>query len=181
MNRNAERATGAKVDNFAGFQSLDANFIYCPNQFFDYALRYSNRSTIRLVNHVLYSTLRWLDENSNPIQEAIAVPHRDLRAKVRISKGSYDDARSEALQLHLIEEVVPPQSKAKRQEAVTGCYALKWDHGGEYRTRLGEFIGFFANEGNRTAVPEEFFTFIIPNENLNVIKVVAAVLRHTIG
>ena len=52
MSREAERIIGAQSDTFAGFQSLDANFIYCPNQFFDYALRYGKRSTIRLVNHV---------------------------------------------------------------------------------------------------------------------------------
>ena len=100
---------------------------------------------------------------------------------MRISKGSYDEARSEALRLRLIEEVVSPQSKAKRQEAVTGCYALRWDDSGQYRTALGEFVGFFASEGNRTAVPGEFFTQVIPHENLNVIKVVGAVVRHTIG
>ena len=60
-------------------------------------------------------------------------------------------------------------------------YELKWDDRPEYLKDPRQFRGFFAGEGNRTYIPNQFFDVVIPNEKLAVVKVVGAVIRFSIG
>jgi len=66
----AAGANGATSSSavFAGFQPLTANFIYCPNQFFDVCLPNYSRGVVRLVGYILYKTLSQLDKNGNPVE-----------------------------------------------------------------------------------------------------------------
>jgi hypothetical protein len=50
-----------------------------------------------------------------------------------------------------------------------------------YTRNSDQFAGFFSGEGNRTPIPREFFTHVVPNKRLSVTKVVGTVLRHTVG
>ena len=50
---------------FQGFEPLTANFIYCPNQFFDVCLPHCSRGAVRFVAYLLLRTLGWRDENGN--------------------------------------------------------------------------------------------------------------------
>src|SRR5205807_8221134 len=47
--------------------------------------------------------------------------------------------------------------------------------------RSKRFDGFFAGEGNRTYIPNQFFDVLVPNESLAVLKVVGSVIRFSIG
>ena len=49
------------------FESLSSNYIYCPNQYFDVCVPNCSRGAVRLVGHVLFKTLGWLDKNGQPI------------------------------------------------------------------------------------------------------------------
>jgi hypothetical protein len=44
-----------------------------------------------------------------------------------------------------------------------------------------EFRGFFAGEGNRTYIPNQYFDELLPREPLAVVKVVGSVIRFSIG
>ena len=49
-------------------------------------------------------------------------------------------------------------------------------------TRIrNSLMGFFAGEGHRTPIPNSFFDSVVKTEALSVVKVVGAVLRHTVG
>ena len=44
-----------------------------------------------------------------------------------------------------------------------------------------QFRGFFAGEGNRTYIPNQFFDVVLPVESLAVLKVVGSIIRFSIG
>jgi hypothetical protein len=58
---------------------------------------------------------------------------------------------------------------------------LCWDSTAKYIKDAAAFRGFYSGEGHRTPIPNAFFDHVIPNETLTIIKVVGAVLRHTVG
>ncbi len=60
-------------------------------------------------------------------------------------------------------------------------YELKWDQRPQYIKDPRKFRGFFAGEGNRTYIPNQFFDVVVPNENLAVVKVVGSIIRFSIG
>ena len=69
----AAQTTQAVVseDSFLGFEHVTANFIYCPNQFFDVCLPNCSRTVIRIVAYMLLRTLGWLDSNGDPIEQNV--------------------------------------------------------------------------------------------------------------
>ena len=82
-------ATGDRSTPFEGFEPLTANFIYCPNQFFDVCLPHYSRGVVRLVGYILYRTLRWRDQDGNPCEENIPVPYADLVSEAGISRRAF--------------------------------------------------------------------------------------------
>jgi hypothetical protein len=58
---NDARATGQAKAPFPGFELPTANFIYCPNQFFDVCLPHCSRGAVRFIAYLLRRTLGWLD------------------------------------------------------------------------------------------------------------------------
>jgi len=166
---------------FAGFQSLDANYIYCPNQFLDVCLPHCSRGAVRLVAYILRQTLGWLDENGKPLTQDISIPYLNLQQRARISTRAIPAAIAEAESGGFIECVIPGAANADGQRGQTGCYKLRWNENGEYTTDPTGFQGFFAGEGHRSPIPNTYFDVVIPNETRAMCKVVGTVLRHTVG
>lgn len=159
---------------------MDANFIYCPNQFFDVCLRHSSRGTARLVAFTLLKTLQWLDQSGEPLETTIAVAHSQLISEAGISKGAIKPSLEDAFAGNFLEPIARGSAHRQGSKGTRQTCSLKWNPQ-DYTTHPDEFDGFFMGEGNRTAVPMNFFTDIVPCESLAVIKVVGTVLRHTIG
>jgi len=53
---------------FPGFEPFDANYVYCPNQFFEVCLSMRSRGVVRLVAYMIRRTLGWLDRNGKPVE-----------------------------------------------------------------------------------------------------------------
>ena len=185
-NSSAIQTTAVNSDDlanrvFQGFQPLDANYVYCPNQFFDICLKSNSRGMVRIVAYILRQTLGWFDENGQPINQTVKVSYRDLIEKAGVSRGAIRPAIQRAEAIGFIKCCVQPTPNVKSKSSQTAEYTLRWDHNLAYANSFESFSGFFAGEGNRTAIPNSFFDDVIPNESLAVCKVVGAVIRHTIG
>ena len=166
---------------FNGFEHLTANYLYCPNQFFEVCLPYHSRGTVRLVAYMLRKTLGWLDKEGNPIEQNINISYRDLIAEAGISRGAIRKALDEAVAGGFITCIQKGQANGNNQAAETACYSLRWATDNEYHKNPEQFDGFFAGEGHRTPIPNSFFDSVVKEEALSVVKVVGTVLRHTVG
>jgi len=166
---------------FRGFEPLTANYIYCPNQFFDVCLSHCSRGTVRLVGYMLRRTLGWLDENGDPIEQNVRVTYRELIAEARISRSAIRDAIDDAIEGQFIQCLQTARPKSHGKAAQTAMFTLGWDAGNEYVSNPKVFRGFYAGEGHRSPIPNAFFDCVVPKETLAVVKVVGTVLRHTVG
>ncbi len=180
MNPHAASANG-QTGMFQGFEPLDANFVFCPNQFLDLVISTQSRPVVRLVAYVLYETLRWLDDEGQPVRQDIAVSFNDLVEKAVIARGSIRKAIAQAIDARLILCVKRGRPKSVDHSGSVGNYRLNWDETGHYAKSVAGFSGFYVGQGNRSPIPHSFFTRVIPNEPLAVTRVVATVLRHTVG
>lgn len=183
LDRQSKREpSGGDAAVFGGFKPLDANYLYCPNQFFDVCMANSSRGAVRCVAYVLRQTLGWLDKNGNPIREDIVVPYRDFIEKAGISRGALADVLDEVVSSGFLLCTSPARPKSRGTGSMSAAFRLRWASSGrEYTKDPKRFTGFFSGEGNRTPVPNQFFDLIVPSETGSVIKVVGSVLRHTIG
>jgi hypothetical protein len=166
--------------SFLGFSSPTSNTVYTPNQFFDVCLPYSSRGVVRLVSLLIRKTLGWCDENGNPQAEQHVVSWSDFEA-AGVSRDMIRGAIEEAIAGHFIRCVRQPRAKKAGSPSVSGLYELKWDERPAYVKNPKEFRGFFAGEGNRTYIPNQYFDRVVPNEPLAVVKVVGSVIRFSIG
>ncbi|QDT41750.1 hypothetical protein Pan241w_18130 [Gimesia alba] len=166
---------------FDGFEHLTANYLYCPNQFFEVCLPHHSRGTVRLVAYLLRKTLGWLDTEGSPIEQDISVSYRDLINEAGISRGAIRKALDEAVAGGFIICIQQGKANGNNQSSETACYALRWDTDTQYHKNFEKFNGFFAGEGYRTPIPNSFFDLIVKHEALSVVKVVGTVLRHTVG
>lgn len=165
---------------FAGFALPTSNTTYTPNQFFDVCLPYSSRGVVRLVGYLVRQTLGWCDEEGRPQQDRHSVSYEDFQ-KAGISRGMIRSAVDEAVAGHFITCLRSPKPNRAAEPAASGLYELKWDESGEYVKDPKRFRGFFAGEGNRTYIPNQFFDALLPAESLAVLKVVGSVIRFSIG
>jgi len=129
---------------------------------------------------MLRKTLGWCDSEGRPQSERHLVSYSDLE-QAGISRDMIRGAMDEAIQRHFLRCVRLPQSKGLGKTSASGLYELNWDERPEYVKDPSLFKGFFAGEGNRTYVPNQFFDHVIQNETLAVVKVVGAVIRFSIG
>ena len=166
---------------FLGFQPPVSNTTYTPNQFFDVTLKHSSRGCARVVSYLIRRSLGWVDEWGNPHDERIQVTYNELIEKAGIGRTMLRSALDEAIERRFIN--CPRQGKPSSpgRKAISALYELRWDESPGYKTDPAQFDGFFAQEGNRTYIPNEFFDLVVRHENLAVIKVVGAVIRNTIG
>ena len=165
---------------FAGFKPLTSNAVYTPNQFFDVCLPHCSRGTVRLVAFLIRKTLGWCDANGNPQSERHAVSWSEFET-AGIAHNMISGALEEATNANFIRCVRKPRSKRAGQPAVSGLYELRWDERPEYVKDPAQFRGFFAGEGNRTYIPNQFFDEVIPHEPLAVLKVVGSIIRFSVG
>ena len=173
---------GETPESFQGFEHLEANFLYCPNQFLDLCIPNCSRSCVRLVAYVLRESLGWVDENGEPINEHVSVPYHKVKAEAGISNKQIPRARKEAIKMGFLRCVQEARPNRKGAPAQTGMLALRWDEeGSAYCTDLSAFKGFYAGAGHVTRIPNGFFDHVVPKETLSRVKIVATVLRHTVG
>ena len=170
----------SSTPKFSGFALPTSNTTYTPNQFFDVCLPHYSRGCVRLVALLLRQTLGWCDEEGKPqVIHHLAFWHTFQEAG--ISRQMIRSSLQEAIDGHFIRCVRQPVQQRAGQGAVSGVYELKWDERPTYIKDPAKFRGFFAGEGNRTYIPNQFFDHVIPNESLAVVKVVGSVIRFSIG
>lgn len=176
MNRISHHTTA-----FAGFASPTSNTLYCPNQFFDVCLPHRSRGCVRIVAYMLRKTLGWSDAQGNPLHEQVTFTYDELIREANVSRDSIKPAVAEAEQFGFIRCLRKPSPHRAGKPAVSGEYELRWDEGREYIKNPGIFSGFFAGEGNRTYVPNQYFDVVVRHEPLVVAKVVGSIARLSIG
>lgn len=166
---------------FPGFEPLTSNYVYCPNQFLDLCIPNCSRGAVRIVGFLLRETLGWLDSNGTPLKQQISVRYQDLIQKAGVSRGAIGPAIKEVIGCGFVHCDKNATQKTAGTSGNSAVYSLRWDGEGEYAKGLDDFNGFYTGEGHRTPVPNRFFDEVIPQESLSVVKVVGAVIRHTIG
>ncbi len=168
---------------FGGFEYPDANCIFCPNQLFDLAL--SSLSTVhewRLLCYVIHETLSTLDRNGVPVRQDIEISRNELHREARIGRQEITATIDSLVRLGFFAHVSEPVPNSNTGKGKARTFRLAWDlPAASYTKNLDYFHGFFAGEGNRTAIPKDFFTKVVPFENHACNKIVGAVLRHTVG
>ncbi len=166
---------------FFGFHPPTSNTVYTPNQFFDVCLPHASRGCVRLVGHVIRRVLGWSDAEGNPLEERVAVSYTDLVDHAGISRDMIRAALDEAVERGFLTCVREGRPKRAGDAGATALYELRWDESGEYVRDPRTFRGFFAGEGNRTYIPNQFFDEVLRSESLSVVRVVGSVIRHSIG
>lgn len=166
---------------FQGFSAPKSNTLYTPNQFFDVVIPNSSRGTIRLVAYLIRKTLGWVDTEGNPKNSEAYASYKELEQKAGIGHSAIRAAIDEALEKRYIECLSMGAPHSPGQTGHSALYRLRWDHSGEYIKDPFAFDGFFRANGHLTYIPNAFFDYLIPREKLSVIRVVAAIIRYSIG
>jgi hypothetical protein len=174
-------STDGRAAPFFGFTLPTSNTTYCPNQFFDVCLPHHSRGVVRLVGYMIRKTLGWCDANGDPQQERFAISYNELEKEAGVSRSEIRKAIDAGVRAGFINCLRKPSPKTAGRTSVTGTYVLRWDHGDGYVKDPKVFDGFFAGEGNRTYIPNEFFDVCLRSETLAVVKVVGSVIRFSIG
>ena len=165
-----------------GFEPPSSNATYMLNQLFEVVIP-SSRSvaTVRLVAHVAVQALAWTDREGQYQEPRVKVPYRELIEAAGLSRAQIAGAIAEARAQRYIRQAVSGRPDTSGRRARTAELELRWDESGAYAKTAAEFKGFYVGEGRRTWTPNDFLYVVVPNEPLNVIKVVAVILRNTIG
>ncbi len=178
-NKNLSLSTSQKP--FGGFHPPTSNTTYTPNQYFDVCMPNYSRGVVRLVGYMLRKTLGWCDVNGKPQETIIPISYESIIKEANISRRALKQAIEEAVKGDFVSFVRVPKPKRRGKNFVTGLLELKWDEEGKYTTDPKEFKGFFAKDGNRTYIPNEFFDVTVKLELLRVSKVVGTIIRNSIG
>lgn len=166
---------------FVGYPQPTSNTTYTPNQFFDVVLPHASRGAVRLVAYMLRKVLGWSDAEGRPQKPVVLVSYRQLEEEAGIGHSMIRQAIDEAIEARYIQCVRPGVRNAKGLLGSSALYELRWDERDRYITNPQEFQGFYAGNGNLTYIPNLFFDYTVRNETLSVVKVVGAIIRHTIG
>ncbi len=166
---------------FAGFMLPTSNTTYTPNQFFDVCLPHYSRGVVRIVAYMLRKTLGWCDAEGKPQRERFTISYAEIETEAGINRDMIKRALVEAEEGNFIHCLRKPNAKKAGQPAVSGLYELRWDDRSEYVKNPSRFRGFFAGEGNRTYIPNQFFDHVVRHESLAVVKLVGSIIRFSIG
>jgi hypothetical protein len=166
---------------FDGFLPPVSSTTYCPNQFFDVVLRRGSRGAVRLVSYLIRKTLGWSDATGCPQEPQVVVSWRELEARAGIGHSSIAGAVQECIDARYIVCVRPGCPDRQGEPSTSACYELRWDERDAYVTDPERFDGFYAGNGNLTYIPNQYFDLVVPNESLSVLRIVGAIIRHTIG
>ena len=166
---------------FSGYPKPTSNTTYTPNQFFDVVLPHSSRGVVRLVGYMIRKVLGWSNPDGSPREPQVRVSYSELTSEAGISRGAIRESIDEALKCRFITCVTEGNRHHRDQAASSSLFELNWDDSGEYKTDPDEFQGFFSGNGNLTYIPNAFFDHTVRNEPLALVKVVGAIIRHSIG
>ena len=176
------RPIGSAAGKFPGFEHLSANYIYCPNQFFEVCLRHYSRGVVRLVGYMLRKTLGYLDKNGQPFRQDIRIPYLDLSEYAGVSTRAIPKAIRDAESGRFIVCVSPGVANRQGHRGQAAEYRLRWSsEESSYTDDLKKFDGFYCGDGYRTPIPNGFFDIVACQETLAMTKVVGTILRHTVG
>jgi hypothetical protein len=135
---------------------------------------------VRLVGYLIYRTFAWSDRDGRPMREQHQVSYRELIEQAGISRGALAQAIEDATRAHLIRRIRSGQAARAGAAAESSVFELMW-HDGEYTADPAKFLGFFEGAGHRTYIPNQFFTRLLPQEPLSVVRVVGSIIRFSIG
>jgi hypothetical protein len=166
---------------FNGFAAPTSNTCYTPNQFFDVCLPHRSRGCVRIVSYMIRKTLGWSDEHGNPLHERVSFSYDQLIREANVGRDAIKESLAEAEQCGFIRCLRSPSAHRIGAPAVSGLYELRWDEGAEYVKDARIFSGFFAGEGNRSYIPNQFFDIVVRSQPLSVAKVVGSIARLSIG
>lgn len=166
---------------FPGVQK--PNEIITPNHFFDVVLPNHSTQVIRVVGFLIRETLGYTNDDGDPFQERFQYSLQQIAAGAKVAPSSVRKALDEAVNARFLNRVRAAVPAAPGRAATSAVYELRWHEysDGKYVVNPRKFRGFFAAEGNRTSIPEEFFSHVIPNHTKSVIRFVGAVIRNTLG
>lgn len=157
------------------WEPVRSNVVDCFAQFFDYVLPRESLSVVRLVAHCLYERLAWCGADGAPRAPREVVRLEELDEQLELDRKSVRAALACAVEMHYLEPVAVPEE----QGGGTG-FRLKLDLS-RFTLDEDEFRGFYPFPTHRIRVPLEFFTVVVANETLATIKVVACIIRLTLG
>lgn len=178
----AESLSASKDPSFAGYENLQSNYVYTPNQFFDVVVPHSDRGVLRIVGYLIRRQLGYITPQGEIQEPVIGVSHRELVSKSKVSSGALTPALRKAIDLNFIEEIRPGRANSKGSKGEKALYALKWDKSADhYEKDIHEFQGFWAKDSNRTPIPNQFFDVTLKQEAFSVSGVVGMVIRWSIG
>lgn len=171
-----------RQDGFVGFLPPTSNTTYTPNQFFDVLIPSARKTgVIRVVGFIVRQQLGWCDADGNPRNPSVRVSYLQLEKRGGVGHTQMREALNEAVEGRFIRCLKEGRPSLPGQSGQSAQYEIRWNEVDGYTTAPSNFRGFFAREGNRTFIPNQFFDHILPNESLAIIKVVAAIIRNTIG
>ncbi len=166
---------------FQGFQK--PNEIITPNQFFDVVLPNHSTQVIRVVSFLIRETLGYTNDDGDPFQERFQFSLQQIAKGANVAPSAVKKALDEAVEARFLNCVQAAVPASPGRPSASAVYELRWhDYSeGTYVVDPRKFRGFFAAEGNRTSIPEEFFSHVIPNHPKSLIRFVGAVIRNTLG
>ncbi len=171
----------SKAKPFIGFHPPTSNTTYTPNQFFDVCIPNYSRGVVRLVGYMLRKTLGWCDEHGNPKEEELVISYNELIKNAKISRGAIKEAINDSIKGKFIKCLREGKMKKAGEEGLSALFQLNWDCKNKYTFDPAKFNGFFAGQGNRTYIPNQFFDVLIKEDPLKIIKLVGTIIRNTIG
>jgi hypothetical protein len=179
---NAESPQDSAADpTFSGYRSPTSNTTYTPNHFFDVVLPHSSRGVVRLVGYMLRRVLGWSNPDGTPQEPQVQVSYVELIEKAGISRGAIRETIDESIKAKFIQCVSAGQPHSSNRCGAPSLFELRWDDREQYVTDPDEFNGFYSGNGNLTYIPNDFFDYTVRHESLSLVRVVGAIIRHSIG
>lgn len=159
------------------------NQIITPNQFFDVCLPHCSTPAIRLISFILHETLGYTNDDGDPFQERFRFSQKQIASEAGLAPSSVKKALDEAVAGRFLRCTRVATPACKGQAAKSAEYEVRWHEypDGAYVVDPRKFQGFFADVGNRTAIPEEFFSHVVRYNPKSVIRFVGMVIRKTLG
>jgi DNA-binding HxlR family transcriptional regulator len=130
---------------------------------------------------MIRKTLGWCDEHGNPQHEMVTFSYSELEKHAGLSHSMIRLALDQAEKSGFVRCVREGQASTRSESGSSAVYELAWDEAAAYIKDPKKFVGFFAGEGNRTYIPNQFLDHLLPHEPLAMIQVVGTVIRFSIG
>jgi hypothetical protein len=157
------------------WEPVRSNVVDCFQQFFDYVLPRESLAVVRLVAYCLRERLAWCDPDGTPRSPREVVRLSDLDEELELDRKSVRAALTRAVQAHYLDPVILPD-----EEGGGAGFRLRLDLQ-RFTLEEHDFDGFYPLPTHRIRVPLEFFTTVVSQETLSTIKVVACIIRMTLG